>query len=152
MAFHQSYVTQLVSDNLWLHWSVLLPLCFHIFWFPLKIDNFSAWWIFPCFCLLAESYETVSLLSLYWKQHLAVGTVCWRHITATLTTLWTVTSSDGIRPVRKNLFFESLWSWEPVVNLSQWFFYFSSWTLFAYTFFGKPLIDLLLTFNSAKQD
>jgi len=54
--------------------------------------------------------------------------------------------TDGIRPVRKNLFLEFPQSREPVVSISP------HEHLVLITYHGKPLIDLLLTFNSEKQE
>jgi len=60
--------------------------------------------------------------------------------------------SDGIRPVGKNLFSKFVLSREPVIGLNQGFSILPHEHLQPITYFGKPLIDLLLTFNSEKQD
>jgi len=52
------------------------------------------------------------------------------------------TLSDGIRPVRKNLFLEFLQSREPVVGLCQELSIFPCENLLLMTDFDKPLIDL----------
>jgi len=51
------------SDNLSLHWSVFLPVCFHLLWFPLAVGYFFGWYFLHCFCLLAESYETIKSIN-----------------------------------------------------------------------------------------
>ena len=50
--FHDLFTNPMwCSDNVCLHWSVLLLLCFHIFQFPWKIGYFFAWWLLlHCIC------------------------------------------------------------------------------------------------------
>jgi len=40
------------SHNLCFHWSILLPLRFHSFWFPLTIGYLFAWCLFVLFLLI----------------------------------------------------------------------------------------------------
>ena len=60
--------------------------------------------------------------------------------------------SDEIRPARRNLFLEFLLSREQVVGFSQGFSIFPHERLLLITYFGKPLIGLLLTFSNETQD
>jgi len=59
---------------------------------------------------------------------------------------------DRYLAVRKNLFLECHYSREPIVSFSQGFSIFSHEYLLRITYFVKPPIDLLLTFNSVKED
>jgi len=50
--FRQSYMTHL-------HRSAIMPLCFHLLEFSLMVGLLHAMALW-CFCLLAESYETIN--------------------------------------------------------------------------------------------
>ena len=47
------------SGPLCLHWSAIVPLCFHLLKCSLIVGLLLQWLLW-CFCLLAESYETIN--------------------------------------------------------------------------------------------
>jgi len=48
------------SDTLCLNWSVIMALCFHLFWIHWQLVSLFRDGSLYCFCLLPESYETIN--------------------------------------------------------------------------------------------